>query len=274
MKIYEIIAENKQKADEGIASKIAAPLISRIAKAAEPVANKITTRAAKSAEKVAARDVELAANLKTLRTVFGAGTDALIKIFYAWGIAEPMFEAGMEIARLNKQLASGQLSQDQYDNNIRLALGKCTTQVLASVAFKTALKTGAGIIKSIPFPGTESLGLLINKMTPAATAAFSAWLATPGPLGGQDTFTQWFVGKSFSAGVARDWMGSLTESLYNTILGKATAISSGKTDDSSAETNILPLDKSSIEKSPGQSVPAATGPASVERDPYTGARLN
>ena len=271
MKIYDIIAENKQKADESIASKLAGPLVSRIAKAAKPLANKITARQTLKARNA----TKFAADLDVLKTVFGSGYNAILKLSYTWGIAEPMIEAGTEIARLNKQLASGQISQSQYDNDVRFELGKCTTQILAIGAFKTALKAGAGIIKSVPFFGTETLGKLVNTMTPAATAAFGVWLATPGPLGGQKIFTDWFVGESFSAGVARDWMGSLTKNLYDTIVGKATEISSGKSaDDTSAETNVLPLDRSQIEKPQGQTTPAATGPAPVERDPYTGARLN
>jgi hypothetical protein len=261
MKIYDIIAT------EGLLGKV----IGKAADMAAPSAEKITAKATAKAAKTAKFD----ADLKVLSTVFGDLTDKIIKISYAWGIGKPMIDTGMQIASLNRQLAAGQISQDQYDNDVRFYLGRCTTEILAIGAFNVALKAGAGIIKSVPFPGTTALGLLVNKMTPAASALYGAWLATPGPLGGQKIFTEWFVSESFSAGAARSIAGSLSGSLYNALVSKAKEITTGKTADTKTpepETSVIPLDKSAIDNPLGQ--PAATGPAAVQRDYYTGARLN
>lgn len=274
MKIYDIIAETKQNTEEGITSTLLSPLVKGAAKTVKPVADKLTARAGAKQLARSSKEAEYAANLKVLSTVFGPTTNALIKLSYAWGIGKPMIDAGMSMAQLKKQLEAGQISEEQYDARVRGVLGKCTTEILAIGAFNVALKAGAGIVRSIPFPGTSALANLANKMTPAASAAFGAWLATPGPLGGQKVFTEWFVGESLSASVARDWLGSLTKNLYDTLVNKATEISTGKPTPSTtaADTNVLPLDKSTVDGAASQTAP--TGPAAVQRDMYTGARLN
>lgn len=208
MKIYDIIAT------EGITDKVFGKVVGKAADAAAPAAEKISAKALKTAK--------FDQDLRILSLVLGSKANTIIKWAYAAGIVVPMITTANEIYSLNGQLKAGKVAPAEYEKQVQYWLGKCVTEILAIGAFNVALKGGAGILKGIPFLGAP-LGNLINKMTPAASAAFSVWLATPGSMGGQESFTKWFVGESFLPGVAevaRNWLGAWVKQGYDALLGR------------------------------------------------------
>lgn len=269
MKIYDIIATNEGLWDIPVAlgKKVIAPAVKQAAQKLKPTAAKISSKAEKKAAQTAAVD----ADLKIVGTVLGDKAASLTKIFYTLGIGLPMVNTALELAKLNKKLAAGSISKEQYDGELRYWCGKCVTEILAIGAFRAALATGGAIIRTVPFPGTGALANLIGKMSPITASAYGAWLATPGPLGGQEAFTKWFIGKSFLDSVAefsRDWLGSWAATGYEKLMGKAQEIdpATGK-----------PVAADKATEPPSGNVAAGPSqldkPQEVERDYYTGARL-
>ena len=136
------------------------------------------------------------------------------------GWAVPMAQTANEISKLNAALSAGKISTDDYNQQVQYWLSKCVTQITAIKLAGGVVNASGKFISSIPLlPFGGWIGGWVSKASPAAKAAFGAWLLTPA---GHDAFTRWYVGESFMpevAEVVRDWVGSLAKQGFDAVAG-------------------------------------------------------
>lgn len=187
---------------------------------------KIIAAAEKQAKDIVKADAKLAkdaaytANKELVKTGATAVAKQAMDLANFAGWAVPMTETALEIGKLNAALSAGKISTDNYNQQVQLWLGKCVSQIIAIKIAGGAVNVAGKFVGSIPLlPFGGHIGEWVSKASPAAKAAFAAWLLTPD---GNAAFVKWYVGKSFLPGVAefaRDWVGSLAKQGFDAVVG-------------------------------------------------------
>jgi len=203
MKVNEIISE----AIPGL-STLARPFVNMAGKALTKSAERVASKNAAKAEK----ELAYQANKQIIKDVVGSKLNASIKVagYIGWGTA--IYTTGKDITALNKQLASGEIDQETYDQYLRYHMGKLVTELVATKLLGGVINKGGQIFGTLPFMG--KLGEFISSLSPAAKASFIVWINNPMayPAGGKEAFANWYAGETFAPEVAKasqKWLGSL-----------------------------------------------------------------
>lgn len=184
--------------------------------------------AAKEAAKIA-KKAKYTANVAAMETSLGKAGSAAVKIGISIGWGDAIYEAYTEISELNDKLAKKQITPDQYDNDVRYYLGQCVTKIAAMGVASGAFKLGGAVIKSIPIlPFAGTIGSLVSSLSGTAAAGFGLWLMSPE---GSKQFAEWYVSNTFSAMIARTWIGGMSKAAYDYIVRSIDQIKSGQAPD-------------------------------------------
>jgi hypothetical protein len=185
-------------------------------------------KAAKEAAKIA-KNAKYAANVASMEKTLGKAGASAVKWGMAIGWGDAIFEAYTEISELNAKLAKKEITPEQYDNDVRYYLGQCVTKIAAMGVASGAFKLGGAVIKSIPIlPFAGTLGSLVSGLSGTAAASFGIWLMT---AEGSTKFAEWYVSNTFSAMIARTWIGGMSKAAYDYIVRSIDQIKSGQLPD-------------------------------------------
>ena len=187
MKINEIISE----------ANIFKPVVNVLGKALTGSAAKIAAKNTAKAEK----DLAYQANKDAIKSVAGAGIKGAIDLANLIGWGAIVYQNGSEIYKLNQQLKAG-MDVDEYNKYLQYYLGKMVTQMVATKMVGGIFNKGGQIVGTVPF--MSKLGEATSALSPAAKAAFVAWIANPMPYpaGGKEAFANWYAGETFMPEVA------------------------------------------------------------------------